>query len=331
MIDLSTNYMGLPLRNPLIIASSGLTDSVEKIKELEKHGAAAVVIKSIFEEEITLEHEKMLREEAPGRYKDDYLDYFDYRIKEENIARYYDLISAAKKSADIPVIASINCKSSHEWTFYAKNFEKAGADALELNIFLLPSNFKRSNEENEKIYLDVAKKITESISIPVALKISYFFSNLGTVIQRISETGIKGMVLFNRFYSPDIDIEKMKVTSANVFSNPGDFTIPLRWIAIMSKRVKCDLAASTGIHDGKTVIKQILAGAKAVHLASSIYKNGPSYLEKMLDEIKSWMEKKGFGKLEDFRGKLSQSTTDDPSIYERIQFMRYFSDREDHL
>ncbi|MFC1734297.1 dihydroorotate dehydrogenase-like protein [candidate division KSB1 bacterium] len=330
MADLSTDFMGIPLKNPIIVASSGLTDSVDKIVEIEQHGAGAVVLKSIFEEEITMEHEKILKEEATSRYKDEYLDYFDYRIKEDNISQYYDLISQAKKKVSIPVFASINCKSSHEWTYFAKNFEKAGTDGLELNVFLMPSNLNRTNEENEQIYFKIVKKVSESISIPISIKISYYFSNLGLMIQRLSETKIKGMVLFNRFYSPDIDVDNLKVTSTNVFSSPHELSFPLRWIALMAKRVSCDLAASTGIHDGISVVKQLLAGAQATQIASALYLNGPAYIKTMLEDIESWMKEKNYNKISDFRGILSQPETDDPSLYERVQFMKYFSDRENH-
>ncbi len=328
MVDLKTNYLGLSLRNPIIVGSSGLTDSSEKIKKLEDNGAGAVVLKSIFEEEITLEYEKILAEEAPKRYKDEFLDYLDYRIKEQNINKYVELISSAKKAVDIPVIASVNCSSKHEWTNFAKELQDAGADALEVNLFMLPTNLNNSPDENEKLYFEIIERLKERIKIPISLKISYYFSNLALMIKKLSETGIGGLVLFNRFYSPDFDIHKMEVTSSNVLSHADEMTISLRWIAIMAKRVGCDLAASTGIHSGEAVVKQLLAGASAVQVVSTIYNNGPEKIQNMLKDLKKWMISKDFETIDDFRGKMSQEEIGNPSVFERVQFMKYFSDRD---
>lgn len=327
-MDLSTKYLGLELRNPVIVGSSGLTDSVKKIAELEKFGAGAVVIKSIFEEEITLEYEKVLAEEAPSRYKDDYLDYFDYKIKEDNIKNYVKLISDAKKKVNIPVIASINCTSSHEWTYFASKIEEAGADALELNMFILPSTLDKSIDDIDHIYLEIINNVKNTIKIPLSIKISYYFSNLGRAIKVLSKTGVDGIVLFNRFYSPDIDLDKLELISTNVFSTPQELSTSLRWIGIMANRVKCDLAASTGIHDGKAVIKQLLAGANAVQMVSALYQKGPEFLSQVIEEIESWMKDKGYESISDFRGMLSQEKYVNPTLYERVQFMKYFSDRE---
>ena len=328
MVDLKTNYLGVSLKNPIIVGSSGLTDNSDKIKKLEDNGAGAVVLKSIFEEEITLEYEKIVAEEAPNRYKDEFLDYLDYRIKEQNINKYVELIASAKKAVDIPVIASVNCSSKHEWTNFAKELQEAGADALEVNLFLLPSNLNTTPEENEKLYFDIIERLKERIKIPIALKISYYFSNLALMIKKLSETGIAGLVLFNRFYSPDFDINKMEVTSSNVLSHPDEMTISLRWIAIMANRVSCDLAASTGIHDGNAVVKQLLAGANAVQTVSTIYNNGPEKIQNMLKDIKKWMINHNFEKIDDFRGKMSQAKIGNPAAFERVQFMKYFSDKD---
>ncbi len=327
-MDLSTKYLGLELKNPVIVGSSGLTDSAKKIEELEKFGAGAVVIKSIFEEEITMEYEKVLAEEAPSRYKDDYLDYFDYKIKEQNITNYIKLISEAKQKVKIPVIASINCNSSHEWTYFAKKIEEAGADALELNIFIMPSTLDKSIDDIDHVYLEIINDVKNIVKIPLSIKISYYFSNLGRAIKVLSKTGVKGIVLFNRFYSPDIDLDKMEIISTNVFSTPQELSTSLRWIGIMANRVKCDLAASTGVHDGKAVVKQLLAGADAVQMVSALYQNGPEYLKTVIKEIEEWMSEKGFESIADFKGKLSQEKYVEPTLYERVQFMKYFSDRD---
>ena len=327
-MDLSTKYLGLELKNPVIVGSSGLTDSVKKIADLEKFGAAAVVLKSIFEEEITMEYEQVLSEEAPSRFKDDYLDYFDYKIKEQNLSKYIKLISEAKQKVKIPIIASINCTSSHEWTYFAKKIEEAGADALELNIFILPSTLDKSIDDIDHVYLEIINNVKNIIKIPLAIKISYYFSNLGRAVKVLSKTGVQGIVLFNRFYSPDIDLDKMEIISTNVFSTPQELSTSLRWIGILANRVKCDLAASTGVHNGKAVIKQLLAGADAVQMVSSLYQNGPEYMKTVIQDIETWMSEKGFKSIDDFKGKLSQEQSVEPTLYERVQFMKYFSDRD---
>jgi dihydroorotate dehydrogenase (fumarate) len=324
MVDLSTQYLGMTLKNPVIAGSSGLTNSVKNIRDFEANGAGAVVLKSIFEEEIAFEYEDILKEASEEGVNLDQFDYYDFQIKGEKLDKYTTLIEESKKSVSIPVIASINCVYSHEWTSFAKQLQTAGADALELNMFFLPTEFDRTTEEKEKAYFQIIEKVQKEITIPIALKISYYFSNLGPMIQKLSETGIAGLVLFNRFYSPDFDIDKMEVVSSNVFSSPSDLPISLRWIAIMAERVDCDLAASTGVHDGAALIKQILAGADAVQVASTLYKNGKGQIAEMLKTLEEWMEKKGFSRLADFKGKMSQARSSNPAAFERVQFMRYF-------
>ena len=324
MVDLTTEYIGMKLKNPVIAGSSGLSGSVNGVIELEKNGAAAVVLKSIFEEEIMLEHEDIMREAREQGVNLDQFDYFDFDLKSNRIQKYIDLLTESKQKVSIPVIASINCVFSHEWTSFAKQLQDAGADALELNMFFLPSDFDRTAEEKDRAYFQIIEKIQKEISIPIALKISHYFSNLGPMIQQLSGTGIAALVLFNRFYSPDFDIDKFKVISSNVFSAPSDLSISLRWIAIMSQRVSCDIAASTGVHDGNALIKQILAGANAVQVVSTLYQNGKGKIGEMLETLEEWMEKKDFNSLNDFRGKMSQAKSNDPAAYERMQFMKHF-------
>ncbi|OQY05880.1 MAG: diguanylate cyclase [Bacteroidetes bacterium 4572_117] len=279
MVNLATKYLGLDLKNPLIVGSSGLTNSVEDIVDLEKKGAAAVVLKSIFEEEILLEYESVMKEIAADDNNLEYYDYFDYKIKDDNIKAYIKLIEDAKKAVKIPVIASINCTSAHEWTFFTKKMQEAGADAIELNAFILPTVLNRTAEQNEKIYFDLVEAVKKEITIPISLKISYYFSNLASTIKKLSETGIAGVVLFNRFYSPDFDIDTQQVVSSHVLSSEKDLPISLRWVSIMANRINCDIAASTGVHDGKSLIKQLLAGADAVQTVSALYKNGTGHIQ----------------------------------------------------
>jgi len=324
MADLSTRYLGLTLKNPVIVGSSGLTRSANSIRDLEAAGAAAVVLKSVFEEEIAFEYEDILKEAGEQGVNLDQFDYYDYQLKGEKLGRCTELIEECKKSVSIPVIASINCVYSHEWTSYARMLEEAGADALELTMFFLPTEFERSSEEKEKAYFEIIERVLKQVSIPVALKISYYFSNLGPMIQKLSNTGIAGLVLFNRFFSPDFDIDNLKVVSSNVFSSPSDLSISLRWIAIMAEKTNCDLAASTGVHDGAAVIKQLLAGADAVQVVSALYKNGKGHIGEMLNFVQQWMEAKGYSRVDDFRGRLSQEKSSNPAVYDRVQFMKYF-------
>lgn len=325
MPDLTTKYAGLTLRNPIIVGSSDLTDSVGKILDLEKHGAGGVVLGSIFEEEIALEYESVLSGlQAQGRDLIDY-DHYDYRIRAQSLDEVTALIRDTKKRASIPVIASINCVYSHEWTLFAKVLESAGADALELNMFFLPSDTSRNSQQTEELYFKVVRKVQQEVSIPISVKMSYYFSSLARMIQKLSATGIASVVLFNRFYSPDFDIDDLKIVTTNILSSPDEFPISLRWVALTSGRIQCDIAASTGVHDSQALIKQLLAGAQVVQVVSALYKNGPEYLQTMLQGLESWMEKKRYNTIDQFRGKLSQAESTDPSLYERVQFMKYSS------
>jgi dihydroorotate dehydrogenase (fumarate) len=325
MVDLTTKFLGLTLRNPLIVGSSGLTDSVDKVKAAEHAGVGAVVLKSLFEEEIIAEMEETMHRmtSRPFVYPETF-DYMDEEEDEDAVRKYLRLIKESKSAVHIPVIASINCVSSQKWTYFAKEIQDAGADALELNLFILPTDFNRSAAENEKLYFDIVNEVLREVTIPVLLKISYYASNLGQMIQKLSDSGIKGLTLFNRFYSPDFNLETYQVVSTNVLSSPSDLSISLRWIAVMAERVNCDLAASTGVHDGEAFIKQILAGANAVQVVSAFYRHGVEYAGQMLEDTKKWMEHEGYKSLDDFRGKMSQAKSSNPASYERVQFMKSF-------
>lgn len=326
MADLGVKYLGMKLRNPIIVGSSGLTDKTESIRNLEQNGAAAVVLRSLFEEEIVIEKEARLSQmKMGGSLYPESVDLYQYEdAPRETTDHYLELIRNLKKQVAIPVIPSINCMTAGQWTWFPKELENAGADALELNLFILPSDMNRSIEETEKVYFDIIAEVADKLKIPVSLKISYYFSNLANMIKRLSETNIKGLVLFNRFYSPDIDTDKFEITSGSVLSSPGDLSLSLRWIAIMAERVSCDLAASTGVHDGAALIKQLLAGASAVQVVSAIYKHGGERIAEMLHDLESWMDGHGFAGIDDFRGKMSQEKSDNPAAYERVQFMKYF-------
>ena len=327
MADLSTNYMGFKLRNPIIAGSSGLNKSVENLIKLEEHGAAAVVLKSLFEEQIMHQVSKAMKhtENAESYVYPEAEDYIGNYTREKDLGEYLRLIEDGKKSVTIPVIASINCLSSSEWISFAKKIENAGADGLELNIFILPSDTKRDSDQNEQIYFDIVMEVMRQVSIPVAVKISYYFSSLAKTALKLSWTGIAGMVLFNRFFSPDIDIDKFEVTPTHVFSTPEEIATSLRWVAMLSDKLHCDIAASTGVHDGAGVVKQLLAGAKAVQVASTLYKNGFEQIGKMTKFMEDWMVKHNFKSTEDFIGKLSLKAAENAAAYERVQFMKHFS------
>ncbi|MGQ1910798.1 dihydroorotate dehydrogenase-like protein [Marinifilum sp. RC60d5] len=325
MPTLTTNYLGLELKNPIIVASSGLTDSIEKIKELEANGAGAIVLKSLFEEEIVMEMEEQMHAmtNRPYVYPETF-DYMEEEPHEDILRKYLRLIEDAKAAVSIPIIASINCVSAQKWIYFSQEIEKAGADALEINLFVLPTDMHRTGDENEHIYFDVLTTVKKQIALPVALKISPYHSNLANVIKRLDDMKVDGIVMFNRFYSPDINIDTLNVTSGQVLSNSDDYKNSLRWVGIMSDRINCSLAGTTGIHTSESIIKQILAGADAVQLASVLYKNGPGYIDILTKEIYSWMEEHGFESIQDFKGKICQSKSNDPAAYERVQFMKNF-------
>lgn len=325
MADLSTTYMGLKLRNPIIAASSGLTNSVDSIVRLQESGIGAVVLKSLFEEQISQADKMNFQEYLNANAYPEVLDYINRKTDEQDVERYLNLIREAKKAVEVPIIASINCITTSEWVYFARKVQEAGADALELNIFLLPSDPRRKAEQTEQVYFDIIKAVLKQVSIPVAVKISYYFSGFANTALQLSWTGIQGMVLFNRFYSPDIDIDNFEITASNVFSTPSEASLPLRWVALLSKRVQCDIAATTGIHDGSAVIKQLLAGAKAVQVATVLYRLGFDQVGVMLNEIKQWMEKQEFEEVSEFIGMMSFREDKSMAAFERVQFMKHFS------
>lgn len=325
MANLSTSYMGFELKNPLIVGSSGLTNSVDSIREIEKNGAAALVLKSLFEEQIHHLINKTMHGSADNFTYPEAEDYIGNYTKSKDVDDYLALIKGAKEAVGIPVIASINCVSSTDWITFATKIQNAGADGLELNIFILPSDPKRDATQNEAVYFDIIEKVKKEVTIPVAIKISPYFSGLANMALKLSWTGIRGMVLFNRFFSPDIDIDNFKVTSTNVFSHPDELALSLRWVAMLSSRLHCDVAASTGIHDAPAMIKQLLAGAKAVQIASVLYKKDFSQIGVMLKDLEAWMDKHNFENTSDFIGKMSIKEVENPASFERVQFMKHFS------
>lgn len=325
MANLKTKYLGLELQSPIIIGSSDLTNSVEKIKKYETAGAGAVVLKSLFEEQILMDIDAERLNNIYGSYNDVEAQ-IGYYLKKHTVDNYLKLIKDAKKAVKIPVIASVNCVSSVEWIDFAKKIEAAGADAIEINMFIMPANTEVVGQEIENIYFDIANKITSTISIPVALKVSSYISGLANFLQKLSHTRIKGLVLFNKFYTPAIDIENEKLISGNIFSKQEDNSLTLRWIGILNDKVDCDLASSTGVHTANDLISNLLVGADAVQMVSSIYEKGETHISSVLKELSDWMDKKSYKTIDDFRGKLSQNAIKNPMLFERTQFMKYFSE-----
>ncbi len=322
MIDLSTTYGGLKLKSPLIVSSSGLTSSVERIKKMEQAGAGAVVLKSLFEEQIMFEVSTM---SAESDYPEA-ADYMNAYARENSLESYLSMIREAKAAVSIPVIASINCVKSNEWVEFAKKMEQAGADALELNIYFLPIEKDKDSRTYENAYLDLVSSVTKVSSIPVMVKLGHGFTNITWMVHQLYQRGAASVILFNRLYAPDINTNDLSFGSAEVLSSPADLRFPLRWVGIVSSQVgEIDLAASTGVHSGLAVVKQILAGATAVQVCSVLYRNGIEYLRDMVDEMKGWMQKNNYSSPSDFKGKMNYSNLKDPSVYERAQFIKYFS------
>jgi len=326
MPNLSTTYMGLTLKNPLVVSSSGLTNSIDKILQLEAKGVGAIVLKSLFEEQITNEVIDVINQDVRQVSYPEAEDYIWDYIRETNLQTYLDLIKISKSSLKIPVIASVNCVSGDEWIAFARDLEKAGADALEINAFIMPTDRKISSADIEFRYLDILTEVCRVVKIPVAMKISNNFTNLVGMVDKLSSNGAAAVVMFNRFYEPDIDLETLQMTTSSIYSTPEDLRHSLRWTGIVSGKVpNLNIAASTGIHDGEAFVKQLLAGATVGQICSTLYMNGFSQIDEILDYLKSFMKKWNFKQISDFRGRLNYSKLSNPTMYERAQFMKYFS------
>lgn len=325
MIDIKTNYAGLTLRNPLIAGSSGLTNHPSKIKEFEKAGIGAVVLKSLFEEQIEMQSANL------AGYSDypEATDYIRGYVKANQVNEYIDLIQETKSQCSVPIIASINCYRADGWADFVRQVELAGADALELNLFFMETALDYDGQALIDTYVRIIRKVKETVSIPVTVKIGKNFSNIPALVQTLKLNGADGVVLFNRFYQPDIDINTMQIVSGNVFSSHSDLSDTIRWTAIVSGRVPgVGIASSTGVHDWEDVIKCLLAGASAVQLCSALYTHGSEIISQILTCMEEWMHQSNFRTVGEFAGRLNYRNIPDPSLYERSQFMKYFSNRD---
>jgi dihydroorotate dehydrogenase (fumarate) len=318
-MDLSTVYMSMKLRNPLIVGSCGLTASPEKVKECASAGAGAVVLKSIFEEQIESELGRMT---VAGAWYPEAADYIGSYGLQNAVAKYLNLLEESRNAVDIPVIPSIHCFGKGDWVEFAKKLENAGASALELNTFILPSDPRRTGRENEETILDIVSDIKSQISIPVAVKIGSFFSSVSGFVKELDDCGVDGIVLFNRFIRMNFNIDSLKVINGSMLSTPDETEKVLRWVSLLSPLTQCDISSTTGIHDGEAVVKHLLAGADSVQISSVLYKNGLGVMSDMLGFVADWMRKHNYNTLEDFQGKLSQKRSNNPAEFERVQFMK---------
>lgn len=325
MVNIQTQYAGLSLQSPIIIGSSGLTNNAERNKAFEKAGAGAIVLKSLFEEQMEMQGDAML-------YEADYPEASDLirgYVKANQVETYLQLIRDSKKACSIPIIASVNCYRADSWIEFAARLQEAGADAIELNLLLLETEINGKGNEVEENYIRILRMIKQVVTIPVTVKLSKYTSNLPALVNKLKANGAAGVVLFNRMYQPDIDINKLQIVSGQLFSNPTDLSDTIRWTAIVSGLVKgIDIVSSTGVHDWEGVIKCILVGASGVQMCSAIYTHGTEIISQITTCVEEWMHQAGYENLSQFKGKLNYANISDPTLYERCQFMKYLSNRD---
>ena len=326
-MDLSTKYLGLKLKNPLVPSSSPLTRNLSSLKRLEDSGAAAIVLHSLFEEQITMESQNLNHYLTQGIESfPEALTYFPEASEyESGPDEYMEHISRAKKSLGIPIIASLNGVSTGGWIKFARNLQEAGADALELNVYYIPTDPNLSGGEVEQIYIDILKDVKEAVTIPVAMKLNPYFSAMSNMARRLVEAGADGLVLFNRFYQPDFDIENLEVVPHLLLSTSSELRLPLRWIAILYDRVEADLALTTGVHTVEDVLKGLMAGANVTMMASELLRNGVGRLNEILVDLERWLDEYEYESLNQLQGSLSQANCAEPAAFERANYMRVLS------
>lgn len=323
-MDLTTNYLGMNLKNPIVASSSPLSHTVDSIRRLEDAGVAAVVMYSLFEEQIGfdsyyIDYHLTQGIDSYGESISYFPDMQSYNVGPD---QYVELIRRAKEAVDIPIIGSLNGTSVGGWTDYAALIEDAGADALELNIYYLPANTDISGIEVEGLYLDIVSSVRQAVAIPVAVKLSPFFSSIPNMAIRLKDAGADGLVLFNRFYQPDFDLEKLEVAPRLVLSDSDDLRLPLRWVAILYGRIKADLAITSGIHTSPDVIKGLMAGARVTMMASELLQNGVRRVGQVLGELVSWMHEHEYESVMQMIGAMSQKHCAEPAAFERANYMK---------
>ena len=323
-MNLTTNYLGLKLRSPLVPSASPLSEDIDNIKRMEDAGAGAVVLHSLFEEQLRLERFELNRSLTEGTESfPEALTYFpepeEFKLGPEE---YLDHVANAKKSVKIPVIASLNGSTLGGWTNYARQIQSAGADAIELNIYYIPTDPNITAEQVERNYVDILKAVKSVVTIPVAVKMSPFFTNFAHTAKRLGDAGADGLVLFNRFYQPDINLDSLEVTPNLLLSTPMAMRLPLRWIAILHGRLAASLAATGGIHRASDALKMLMAGADITQLCSVLLRRGIDHIRTLETGISGWLEEHEYESLEQLKGSLSQKNCPDPSAFERAQYMR---------
>ncbi|HZQ47384.1 MAG TPA: dihydroorotate dehydrogenase-like protein [Verrucomicrobiae bacterium] len=323
-MDLSTTYLGLKLRTPLVPSASPLSENIENIRQMEDAGASAVVFHSLFEEQIRQERNALIHHLAFGTESNPEAQTYCPEPAEFHIGPdvYLQHLAKAKEAVDMPIIASLNGSTLGAWTQYAKLIQQAGADALELNIYWIPSDLKTSAAEVEKIYLEIVAAVKSAVSIPVAVKLSPFFTNFAHMAGQLDAAGVDGLVLFNRFYQPDIDVESLEIKPNLLLSTPMAMRLPLRWIALLFGRIRANLGATSGIHRATDVVKMLMAGADVTMICSALLRHGIPYLGALETHLKHWMEEHEYESVKQIKGSLSQKHCADPSAFERAQYMR---------
>ncbi len=326
-MDLSTTYLGLPLRCPLMPSASPLTRELDEIKRAEDAGAGAVVLPSVFEEQLRHENAELdaMLEKGAESYAEA-LNYFpqlgEYRVGPDD---YLELIQQAKATTRLPIIASLNGTSVGGWTGFARQLQQAGADALELNIYYIPTDPELPGAAVEQTYVDILRSVKTAVTLPVSVKLGPYFSNMAHMARQLEQAGADGLVLFNRFYQPDIDLENLEVEHSILLSTPQARRLPLRWIAILYGRVRCSLAATSGIHTAYDALKMLMAGADVTMLCSVLLRKGMAHLAVIEQEMKRWLEEHEYESLAQLKGSMSQSKCPDPAAFERAQYMRIIS------
>ena len=323
MKSLETNYLGLKLKNPIIIGSSGLTDTPEKNSALEKAGASAIVLKSLFEEQIMVNSTNIVEYSGYTQAS----SYIKNYVHSHKLSDYLELIKGTKRLCSIPIIASINCYKSGEWANFAHQIELAGADAIELNIYFINTDGNLESNILEQSYVNIVTQTRKAIKIPILVKMGKQFTNLVRITEELLAAGANSIVLFNHYYQPDINLKTMEVVQGDTFTSPSDFGNTLRWTSLINSSVKnANIVSSTGVHDWENMAKAILVGAKAVEICSTVYKNGNGVIAEILKNLEEWMEEHKYSSIDDFSGKLIYGNSQNPTLFERAQFMKYYSD-----
>jgi dihydroorotate dehydrogenase (fumarate) len=327
MIDLTTTYLGMPLKNPLVASASPLCEDLANILKMEDSGAAAVVLHSLFEEQVDIESTELDRFLGVGTesFAESLTFLPELNAYNRGPGGYLDYLSRVKRSVQIPVIASLNGSSPGGWTKYATKIQEAGADALELNIYFLPTNLGTLSAEIEQQYVDLVLQVKSSLRIPVAVKLSPYFTAMANMARRLDDAGAGALVLFNRFYQPDFDLENLEVVPNLSLSRSEELLLRLHWVAILYENVQADLAVTGGVHTAEDVLKCMMAGAQVAMMTSALLKNGAGYFEKVLDTLVDWMEKHEYESVRQMRGSLAMCSVRDPSTFERANYMRVLS------